>query len=47
MEIKTKYNIGDKVYFLNGKKADVSCITDIYINVYRDTNLLGGGLPLN
>ena len=38
MEIKTKYNINDKVYFIHGNKIIHNKITSIDISIYERNN---------
>lgn len=42
MEIKTKYNIGDKVYFIHGNKITCNKIISIDISIYDRKN---NGIP--
>lgn len=40
MEIKTKYNINDEVYFINGNKITHNKITSIDISIYERKNVV-------
>ena len=35
MEIKTKYNIGDKFWLMSENKPKEFCVTDIWIHLYN------------
>lgn len=38
MTIETKYNIGERVYFMHNNKVDNACISDIDVLIRYDRN---------